>query len=314
MASAASRPARRPRRRPGAERSSQPGSPRARSPPARPGQRGPWPGASALRPGAAGRAAAPNGSPSGRSRTARRARAADDLEEAEAVDRGPLERLGQDRIDRRGGGLAAARPDSRQVDADRSADAETPDRAAAARAAGEARARPAARCRRRRSGSSPASARSAARRRESDLAARGLVEQVRPAGGLERSALRGGEGVQRADPLGEARSAAAAVARASGALPRLGAGERLARDLDAERRALGQARGRALRGADIPPRRHRDRHARPGSTAGPRGRSRRDQGSGRCAPRRSRRPRPGRAVFADPALDQPLRQADSPRA
>ena len=162
----------------------------------------------------------------------RRARPrADDLEEAEAVDRGPLERLRQDRVDRRRGRLALRlAADGRQVDADRAADVEPADGLRPPPRRRPPQARPAADSRRRRSGSSPASAKSAARRRRSGRCRCALPRSGRPSR-------------RRRARLGRRESGSVprrAAARSSGfvgdprerPLPRLGAGDRLARHFD----------------------------------------------------------------------------------
>ena len=174
------------------------------------------------------RAAAPAGSAWRISGMRRPLAAADDLQEAEAVDRGALERLRQDRVDRRRRGLPPVARQGRQVDADRAADAEAPDRARRRRGARLGQRRRAAGRRRRRTGSWPGSGSSAARRRRRrsrrSPPPRAARTSPPPRTGPGRVA---GSGVRPADPLGEARArraAAASVGRSLGGLGRPGSG------------------------------------------------------------------------------------------
>ena len=241
---------------------------------------------------------------------------ADDLEEAEAVDRGALERLraGSRRPLRRRPG---ARP-CRRSSAGRSRSSRRcrggGSRAAAAAAPASASWLERRACRRRRSGSSPGSARCAARRRGSGPCRCALRRRGRTSPPPRARRWRRGRRASRASSGGGRRGGSSLTPRER-ALPRLGAGEGFAGDLDVERRAFGDARG-ALGEEIFLAVRRAAMALRPPLTS----RAARTVPAG-MMPSRSDPRLDDLAVLdqhgaglADAALDQPLRQADSPRS
>ena len=170
---------------------------------------------------------------------------ADDLDEAEAVDRGALERLGRISSTAAAAACRAALPPTgRQVDADRAADAS---RRIALRAA-----------------AAPATASSAGGKWPStSISVIAGVSETRSSPPANRTMPLRASSIRSSQPAGSehvarARETAALLRRSATAvpgagpspgqrpLPRLGAGDRLAGDLDVELRALGDTRG-ALR-------------------------------------------------------------------
>ena len=185
---------------------------------------------------------------------------ADDLDEAEAVDRGPLERLRQTGVDRRRRGLArrlAAR--GRQVDADRAADVEAADRVVRLRAAPSTASSSGGKIavdvdqghrRGRRHPQLAAGEADHARcaPRRSDRPSRPRRSSIRRCG-ERRARVRSSGGAQVRLLLGDLRQRP---------LPRLGAGDRLAGDLDGRSSRPAAAPG-APRGSRYSAPRCRDR-------------------------------------------------------
>ena len=243
-------------------------------------------------------------------RTGGAAARTDDLEEAEAIDRGPLERRRQDAIDRFGRPPAA--PPCRRSSASRSRSIRRcHDGGSSARRPWRrpARAVRAARCHRRRSRSSPASARHAelAAGKGDDPAAR-FVEQVVPARSLER--------VGRETGTPEPRPAIAGAGAGSASLTRASGRFHGSAPASASRvTSIVRARPFGDAGAPLGSRYSLSPAARDGQrgrsrSAAPRGSSRR----GRCPSRRIRASTispfstSAARISPMPALDQPLRQ------
>ena len=262
------------------------------------------------------RAAAPAGSACSSSGERRPLAAADDLEEAEAVDRGALERLRQDRVDR-GGGAPAGRSRGR-VGRSMPIEPAMPKRriaraAAAAPASASVGGRQAAVDVEQGHGRRQAHPQRAAV--EGDLAGRGLLEQLGPARLLEPVRAVRARAAWTADPLREARpgaggSSVGARPVAASAGPRSGIASRTI----SARKAAPSVRPAAAARRQPPRCRRAWRCRAAGSMLGQPGR---DHRAGAQAGQLDRGLEDravldqDRAILADPFLVEPLSQADS---